>query len=282
MQNTVSVIIPTYNRASLLVRALNSVLAQTVMPQQIIVLDDGSTDNTAKLLRAFAPVVQYHVISHQGVSTARNAAVSFATENWLAFLDSDDVWLPHKLERQLALLDANPTAVLCHTEEIWIRHGRRVNPMRKHKKQGGDVYDLSLQRCMISPSTVLLRKDVFAAMGGFDPSLAACEDYALWLKICAKYPVLLCEQALAVRYAGHAGQLSQAYPAMDRFRVQALLKLLKQTNLSAAQYQATYQVFVQKISILIQGAQKRGLVTDVAYYQSLLSSAEASSTTDKV
>ena len=273
--DSITVIIPTYNRATLLSRALDSVLAQTLRPLQIIVVDDGSTDTTAHLLRSYQSAhpnfnIQYVLQEHAGVSRARNCGARAARTRWLAWLDSDDEWLPDKLATQVAALNAHPSMRLCHTEEIWMRHGRRVNPMRKHKKPGGDIYLLSLERCMMSPSSVLMQKSLWHEMGGFDEDLPACEDYALWLRISAQYPVLLCDTPLLIRYAGHADQLSRHYPAMDRFRMQALMRMLDADILDLDKLKATRSMLQHKLLILYNGACKRAQSDDAAYYADCL------------
>ncbi|MCK5795862.1 MAG: glycosyltransferase, partial [Deltaproteobacteria bacterium] len=180
---------------------------------------------------------------------------------WIALLDSDDTWLPTKLERQVRALAASPGHRLCHTGERWIRRGRRVNPMKKHEKAGGDIFLRCLPRCVISPSSALLSRELFDEVGFFDTSLPACEDYDLWLRICAREPVLFVDEPLVVKYGGHDDQLSRRYYGIDRFRVAALEKLLTgsdATYLSAAQREAARVTLVEKLDIFIAGAEKRG------------------------
>lgn len=252
---TVSVIIPTWNRAPLLVRALDSVLAQRRPPDEIIVVDDGSSDATATLIRRHYPQVRYLAQANRGVSAARNTGIRAARGDWLALLDSDDAWQPHKLERQLAALP--PAAVLSHCDELWLRRGVRVNPMRKHAKAGGWIYARCLPRCVISPSAVLLRRAVLATVGLFDETLPACEDYDLWLRLSARFPVHFLAEPLVIKHGGHADQLSQRYPAMDRFRVRALEKMLASGILNAADRHATLTTLIAKLAILETGARKR-------------------------
>ncbi len=253
---TVSVIIPSYNRAQTLARALDSVLAQTLPPDEIILVDDGSTDDTARLLQQY-PQVQRLYQENQGVSAARNAGIRAATGDWIALLDSDDAWLPAKLAQQLqALQHTDQPYRLCHSEEIWIRNGVRVNAMRKHAKSGGWIFTRCLPLCVISPSAALLHRSLFDDYGFFDTHLPACEDYDLWLRICAHEPVLFVDQALVVKYGGHADQLSRHDWGLDRFRVQALQKLLAHGQLDAQQTAAVRRTLIEKTDILLKGALK--------------------------
>ncbi|MDE2825547.1 MAG: glycosyltransferase family 2 protein, partial [Gemmatimonadota bacterium] len=216
----VSVVIPTYNRADRLPSAIRSVLEQTAPPAEIIVVDDGSTDGTPALVRTF-PGVRYLRQENQGVSAARNHGIGAAKHDWIALLDSDDEWLPGKLERQWGALERDPRYRFCHTDEIWIRKGRRVNPMKKHAKYGGHIFHHCLPLCVISPSSALIHRDLFERFGMFDPELPVCEDYDLWLRICAREPVLYVDEPLLLKYGGHEDQLSRAYWGMDRFRIRA-------------------------------------------------------------
>ncbi len=253
----VSVVIPTYNRRGTLGRALDSVLEQTHPVHEVIVVDDGSTDGTAAWLREQYP--QVHVIeqSNHGVSAARNHGIRVSSGQWLAFLDSDDAWLPKKLELQLKALDADPQMRLCHTEEIWIRNGRRVNQMKKHQKSGGWIFERCLELCCISPSSALLKREVFEELGDFDESLPACEDYDLWLRICAREPVLYLETPLINKYGGHEDQLSRLHPAMDRFRIQALEKIADSEDVDPDKRRLARLEMKKRLEILILGARKR-------------------------
>lgn len=252
----ISLIIPTHDRAHTLPRTLDSVLAQTRPADEIIVIDDGSTDGTETLIRSRYPQVAYRRQPNRGVSAARNHGIRIATGDWIALLDSDDAWQPRKLERQLATLTQD--ARIAHCDEIWIRNGVRVNPMRKHAKAGGRIYRHCLPLCAISPSAVLIHGEVFEYIGLFDESLPACEDYDLWLRITARWPVHYLDEPLVIKHGGHADQLSRRHPAMDRFRVRALEKMLADDVLSEADRRATLATLVDKLAILEQGARKRG------------------------
>lgn len=264
----ISVVIPVFNRRELVGRAISSVLGQTRPPHEIIVVDDASGDGTADLVRRrFPDVVLLENRRNRGVSHARNLGVRRAEGDWIAFLDSDDEWLAGKLERQIALLSEKPEVPLCHCEEIWVRNGVRVNPRRKHRKRGGDLFMDCLALCVISPSAALLRRELFDALGGFDESLPACEDYDLWLRICARHEVGFVPQPLLVKYGGHADQLSRRYWGMDRFRVAALKRLLDREKLDAARREAVVETMIGRLEILEHGARKRGRNAEAALWR---------------
>ncbi|MEM7357886.1 MAG: glycosyltransferase family A protein [Pseudomonadota bacterium] len=253
-----SVIIPTFNRAELLPRALQSVLSQE-LPEyidslEVIVVDDGSDDQTEKLLTRQFPQVNYIKQTQSGVSSARNRGLEAASGEWIALLDSDDEWLPKKLVRQFDVLLETGLQV-CHTEEIWIRNGVRVNQMKKHQKAGGWIFQKCLPLCAISPSSVVIHKSVFDRIGVFDEQLPACEDYDLWLRLCAVYEVAYVETPCINKYGGHDDQLSRQFWGMDRFRVLALEKILQQP-LAEEQHEAALAMLEQKLAILLAGAHK--------------------------
>ncbi len=266
----VSLIIPTFNRCSTLNRALTSVLQQTILPDEIIVIDDGSTDATAQMISREFPQVNYIAQGNKGVSAARNRGIQLAQGDWLAFLDSDDTWLPEKLTTQLHALKKSPKLKICHSDEIWIRNGVRVNAMHKHKKSGGWIFKQCLPLCAMSPSAVMIHRSVFDDVGLFDESLPACEDYDLWLRISAKYPVLFIEQALINKYGGHDDQLSHQYWGMDRFRIQALEKIIAQPGLSHENKKDAIQMLLKKARIFKNGALKRGKIESALLYQTII------------
>ena len=191
----ISVIIPTYNRETVLPRAITSVLAQKGADFELIIVDDGSTDSTNNFIESRSPFPVPRVFhqENKGPAAARNLGIKHAQGEWIAFLDSDDEWKPGKLKAQLKFFEENPEYFICQTEEIWIRNGTRVNPMKKHQKFGGWIFEKCLPLCVVSPSAVMMRRKLFGEVGLFDESLPACEDYDLWLRIAAKYPIVLIE-----------------------------------------------------------------------------------------
>lgn len=266
---SVAVVIPTYNRAHLIRRAIKSVIAQTRCPDEIIVVDDGSTDNTESLLTSEFPDIRYIKQDNQGVSAARNTGIRQSTAQWIAFIDSDDEWLPSKLEKQCKALATDAESLICHTNEIWIRDGRRVNPMKKHNKSGGWIFRHCLPLCAMSPSSIVINRSLFDRVGLFDEMLPACEDYDLWLRITAGYSVLFVDEALMIKYGGHQDQLSRKYWGMDRFRIAALRNILQSGLLKPADEKAAREMLVEKAKIFIKGARKRNRYAEEAYYLSL-------------
>ena len=266
----ISVVIPSYNRCDLLKRALLSVYSQTWVPTDVTVIDDGSTDGTKAMLCQEFPQANYCYQENLGVSAARNLGIRQTTGDWLAFLDSDDEWLPEKLDRQKAALAANPEYRICHTEENWIRNGIQVEVPKKYAKTGGWIFSHCLPLCAISPSTVLIQRSVFADIGLFDSQLPACEDYDLWLRITARYPVLLLEQPQINKHGGHEDQLSIAFWGMDRFRISALQKIIDAGQLSEQNRLAAVNMLIKKAGIYLNGVTKRGKIEEADYYRQLI------------
>ncbi len=266
----ISIIIPIWNRVTLISRAIDSVLAQTHLPDEIIVVDDGSTDNTSDMINRQYPQVRLLFQENKGVSSARNLGIKAAQGEWIAFLDSDDEWKPEKIDKQMKTILDNPDHLICHTNETWVRHGVRVNPMQKHQKHGGYIFQRCLPLCIISPSSVMIHRSVFDDVGVFDESLPACEDYDLWLRICAKYPVLYLNEELITKHGGHTDQLSHAHWGMDRFRITALEKIITNPSLNQDDRDAAIATMLKKIRIYLAGATRHGNTEHVTQFKSLL------------
>ncbi|HKY63186.1 MAG TPA: glycosyltransferase family A protein [bacterium] len=252
----VTAVIPTYNRLEMLGEAVESVRRQSLPPRQLIVVDDGSTDGTWDWLQSQKGLIALRQ-DNRGPAAARNLGAAAAETEYLAFLDSDDLWLPPKLETQTAFLEENPECRFCQTEEIWYRNGARVNPMKKHAKPSGQVFEACLSRCLISPSGVMFRREFFVELGGFDESFEVCEDYELWLRASLASPFRTLEEPLVLKRGGHLDQLSRAHWGMDRFRVEALEKLLRQETLAPHQRAKVIEELARKLEILSNGFQKR-------------------------
>ena len=266
----VSVIVPTYNRADRLERALNSIVNQTYQDFELIVVDDGSTDKTYQLMKSFPKAQYFYIKKNSGVSKARNVGLAFAKGELICFLDSDDLWKEKKIQIQSLWLENNKDSQICYTDEIWVRNGVRVNPMNRHRKYSGDIFRHCLGLCIVSPSSVMIRAKLFDEIGNFDESLPACEDYDLWLRIASKYAFHFIEEPLIIKYGGHSDQLSRKYWGMDRFRVVALKKLLDQNSLDKEKLKLTRSVFLEKCSILIKGFEKRGKKEEESFYRELV------------
>lgn len=265
----VSVIVPTHNRARLIGRALRSIQAQTAGVLEIIVVDDGSTDGTGELIRTEFPAVRYLQQAQAGVSAARNRGIDAARGTWIALLDSDDEWLPAKIARQWSRLAAEPELRVCHTDEMWIRNGVRVNAMKKHAKRGGWIFRQCLPLCAMSPSSILIHHEVFDRIGFFDEALPACEDYDLWLRITARFPVQFVAEPLIRKYGGHEDQLSRRHWGMDRFRIQALEKVLASGVLNDEDRAAAAATCAAKAALFAQGALKRGNIEIARHYRQI-------------
>ena len=268
-QIRLSVIIPTYNRAALVREAVASVLAQSFRDFEVVVVDDGSSDHTVEALAPYAEQVRLRRRENRGgVSAARNTGIAAARGEWLAFLDSDDLWLPEKLARQMAYLAEHPERQICQTEETWVRRGVRVNQPRTHRKIGGRLFFPSLERCMVSPSAVLLHRRLIELHGGFDEDLRAAEDYDLWLRLSWRYEIGLVSEPLVIKRGGHADQLSGQW-GIDRYRIRALLKLLQDPELPASEAEAVRRVLARKCAIFAAGCEKRGKIAEADFYRSL-------------
>lgn len=259
LSDSITVIIPTYNRAHTIIRCLDSVIQQTFLPKhfEIIVVDDGSNDDTQSVLRNYQHIQRIRVLqqSNQGVSSARNLGIKSAKYTWIAFLDSDDYWMPHKLYKQMQKLLCEKNLV-CHTEEIWIRNGKRVNQCKHHKKTGGFTFTDNLPLCAMSPSSIIIHRDVFDVVGVFDEKLPACEDYDLWLRITAIFKISYVTDPCIYKTGGHTDQLSRKFVAMDRFRILALAKILKSKVLDLDQIESTKKMLLKKANIYLKGCVK--------------------------
>lgn len=252
----VSVVIPTHNRLQTLKEAISSALEQTLLPLEIIVVDDGSTDGSSDWLENQPLPVSFLCQPNHGVSHARNRGIEKARGQWIAFLDSDDYWHKNKLEKQYKALRSEQGHRLCHCDEIWIRNGKRINPKHKHQKRGGYIFEHCLPLCAISPSAVIMHRDLFYDHGLFDESLPACEDYDLWLRVTSQEAVSYVDEMLLTKTGGHADQLSQRYAIMDQFRIKSLDKLLKDNKLDFNKRESATTMLLTKLDIVMKGARK--------------------------
>lgn len=259
----ISAIIPTYNRKELLQRAIQSVFTQTHPVDELLIIDDGSTDDTSDYianLRPVAPVpLRYHFQANSGAAAARNTGVGIAFGDLLCFLDSDDHWSRDKIDIQHRAMQEQPDYLISHTRETWYRDGKRVNQKKKHDPPHGDVFARSLGMCVVGMSTVMVRKELFNRFGGFDPTLICCEDYDLWLRVSCKVPFLLIPQPLTIKDGGREDQLSALHRmGMDRYRIQALCSLLESQVLTMDQYEKARDEVGKKCRIYGNGCIKHG------------------------
>jgi glycosyltransferase involved in cell wall biosynthesis len=268
----ISVIIPTYNRDKVILRAIESVLKQTYLNFEIIIIDDGSTDKTELLLNNLVSKnqIQYYKTENLGVSHARNLGVSKSSGDWIAFLDSDDEWLPHKLQTQIEYLETNPHLQIVYGQEIWMRNGLRVNQKKIHQKYGGWIFDKCIQQCFIAPSSTMLTKNLFIEMGQFDLDFLVCEDYDLWLKISSKFEIGFIEKPIIIKYGGDEDQLSTQFKAMDYWRIKALVNILKTRSLPQDDRQKVIKFIIEKSQHLLLGFQKHGHISKADEMEQLL------------
>ncbi|WP_415716636.1 glycosyltransferase family 2 protein [Maridesulfovibrio sp.] len=253
-----SVIIPTYNRAELICRAVDSVLGQTFVDFECLVIDDGSTDGTVEKLAKYndsriKPLWQ----ENSGVSAARNFGIDESRGQFIALLDSDDEWVPEKLLKQIQFMEDGGFEI-SQTDEIWVRKGKRVNQCKKHEKPEGMFFERSLAMCMISPSCVIFSRKFWDEIGPFDEKLPACEDYDLWLRAGVKYPVGLLRERLTVKYGGRPDQLSNSVGCLDLYRIYAIVKLLNAEILSSEERVQALDELQRKAGFYIGGCRKRG------------------------
>lgn len=255
---SVSVILPTYNRAHVLDRAMQSVLEQTWTNFELLVIDDGSTDHTAQLLAKYSdPRLRRIYQENKGVSAARNVGIAASTGEFIALLDSDDYWLPQKIASQLDFMSQGPWQI-SQTNEVWIRNNVRVNPGSKHAKQAGWFLQDSLQLCLISPSCVMFTRKLWDDLGPFDEGLPACEDYSLWLRVGLRYPVGLLPKNLTVKTGGHSDQLSRSFIGIDLYRIYAMLDVLKTMQMTVEQKSLVILALQERVRIYARGCVMHG------------------------
>jgi len=266
-----SVIIPTYNREKFIEKAISSVLKQTFHDFELIIIDDGSDDQTFTLINKFSDKRLTYIRQHnKGVSAARNRGIGLAKGKMIAFLDSDDYFSPQKLQVASKYIDTFPNYSIFHTEEIWYRNGELLNQKKIHQKPDDNVFENALPLCCISISTAVINKRIFDEIGTFDEKMPACEDYDFWLRATALYPVKLITEALTVKAGGHPDQLSKKFPAMDSFRIYAINKLIESSTLNNTQRNAAIKELKRKCWIYIQGAQKRNKTREINYFTHLM------------
>jgi len=272
----VSVIIPTYNRASFLKEAIASVFDQEYFRRpggenalELLVVDDGSDDQTRAVVESFGRAVAYLYQPHRGVSAARNFGLRRSGGEFIAFLDSDDLWKKEKIGTQISFLRAFPEAKVCYTEEIWLRRGIRLNPHKKHQKPSGWIFDRVLPLCLLSLSSCLFRREVFSEVGHFDETLPVCEDYDFGIRLASRQAIYLIPAPLLIKRGGHPDQLSRQHWGMDRFRVLALEKALG-LDLEPWQRGLVENELVRKCRILISGFENRGNSDGAEPYRELI------------
>ncbi len=193
----ISIIIPTFNRRDYITIALDSVLKQTYKDYEIIIIDDGSNDDTKEVLKSYQGNIRYFYQDNSGIPTTRNKGIREARGDYIAFLDSDDYWLPEKLERQIECFSKNPHYGMVATRCSSISPDGRLREKNRPGKSGLVLIDL-FKANFIRTSSAMIKKECFDTVGMFDESLPECEEYDLWLRIARKYPVGFINDPLAV------------------------------------------------------------------------------------
>ncbi len=259
----ISVVIPTYNRAAFIGKAIASVLEQRFACSEIIIVDDGSTDETSEIVRQIsrsaAVPLRYFYQGNKGVSAARNAGIAEAQHDLICFLDSDDQWAPRKLELQLTAMEQQSQYLISHTREVWYRQGKQVNQKKKHVPPHGDIFQRALRMCVVGMSTVMVRRELFARYGLFAEDMLCCEDYDLWLRVGRKEEFLLVDEPLTLKDGGRSDQLSAVHRlGMDTWRIHSLCSLLDNASLSSEQYALAFTELERKCRIYGKGCIKHG------------------------
>lgn len=271
MKKNTSIIIPTYNRAPFLKKALDSVMAQTYRDFELIVVDDGSQDNSREIISAYGKKIRYIYQDNKGPACARNTGIKNAGGEYMAFLDSDDSWAKEKLKVQIETMRENPQFLVSHTQEIWYRHGEMLNQKKKHTKYSGYIFDKCLPLCAVGMSTIMAKKELFEKIGLFDESLPCCEDYDLWLRASVEYPFLLIDKPFTIKDGGRTDQVSHIHAVgIDKFRIKSIANLLEHANnLSPQQKKIALHELEKKCRIYGQGCVKHGKIEEGKTYLSL-------------
>lgn len=261
----VSVIVPTCNRREMLVRALRSVSRQTQRCEEIVVIDDASTDGSREYIEACfnlgaSPVIRwFHLPSNQGPAAARNFGIRQSRCELVAFLDSDDHWEPQKLQHQAEAMECFPQYLISHTREKWLRRGQHRKQKSRQIPRHGEIFSHCLELCVVGMSTVMVRREIFASIGLFDEGMRCCEDYDFWLRVSSRYPFLLVDEELTIKEGGREDQLShQQRVGMDRLRIGSLTRLVQSGVLTAEQREQALQRLRQKCEIYGKGCCKHG------------------------
>lgn len=258
-----SVIIPTYNREHFLKISLESVLTQTFRDFELIIVDDGSTDNTKKIVKNYkSKKVKYFYQKNKGPAAARNLGIKKAKGQFLCFLDSDDRLRSQKLQKTAEYIKKFPDYKIFHTEELWYRNLKYLPQKKIHKKPDGFAFSNALKICCISLSTAAISRQVFSKVGVFDEDFAVCEDYEFWLRATLFYLVKLIPYYLTIKEGGHSCQQSQK-KGLDKYRFLALYKLIKSFDLPPLFLKDAIKNLEKRARIYSQGAKKRKKIKEI-------------------
>jgi len=250
----------------MLAEAVQSVLSQTYENIELIVADDGSAQRPLDGIIGSDARLKYLPGPPRGAAAARNRGIRASTGEYVAFLDSDDLWNRKKLEHQLAAMIENPQAGLCYTDEIWLKDGKWLNQKKRHKKWGGWIFPFCLPLCIVSLSSAFFPKHVLDEIGPLNEGLPVCEDYEYWVRLSLRYQTVFLPQRLVTKRGGHEGQLSEKYWGIDRFRIKALVGILQHETLSPVQKEITANEIERKCHVVAGGARKRGFAERTDHY----------------
>jgi len=268
--NPATVIIPTHNRSLFIERAILSVSEQSYPSVELIVVDDGSTDDTrirvAELAHQVRVPLCYIYQDNQGPASARNTGIRAASSDLICFLDSDDRFLPDKISIQVkALLDSG--GLISHTKEIWYRRGNLLKQKKKHQPPEGSIFQNCLRMCVVGMSTVMVRRELFELHGWFDEAFPCCEDYDYWLRVSTNESFHLVNVPLTIKDGGREDQLSVIHRmGMDRYRIKSIVNLLESGCLTTEQYILAVNELVCKCRIYGNGCLKHGKADEGHHY----------------
>jgi len=228
----VSVIIPTYNAARYLSDAIDSVLAQTYDEFEIIVVDDGSTDETPGVVNKYDSRVCYLSQQNAGVAAARNRGISESKGKYIAFLDADDTWFPNKLEKQMAVLAASEGSRVCYSAFLEVTQDLSPVGVRRSLRHSSAIEDLLLRGNVIgSICTVVAERELFEKLGGFDATLSQCADWDMWVRMGTETEFLYLDDVL-VTYRQHGTNMSRNAALLETDSLRVLDKGFEMTGLA--------------------------------------------------
>jgi glycosyltransferase involved in cell wall biosynthesis len=291
----VSVVVPTHNKKEMVTEAIESVLAQSYRDCELIVVDDGSTDGTPlhvfstfgaqpeaiEILSKMNPnavrpfshsfahdgiPIQYHYIANRGLSAARNRGIKFAHGSCVAFLEAEDLWNPAHLETHATFHEENDWARVSHIGECHVRDRSRAGKARKAPPASGWIFQQALETSPICISAAMAHRTCFAECGGFDENLPACEDYDLWLRFAARYPIHFLEGTEIVRRSSRFQSSNRSW-TWDRYRVYALEKSFQSGKLNAEQRLLVAEEIVKKCERLVEGFKRQKSEERANFYE---------------
>jgi glycosyltransferase involved in cell wall biosynthesis len=225
----VSVIVPSYNMARFLAQAVESALGQTYQDLEVVIVDDGSTDDTTEVVEQWAGNARVRVVRQKngGLSDARNKGIAAAHGSFVALLDADDIWLPEKLSRQMPLFHGHPEIGVVYSDyERMDGEGRPLPKGPTHMHRGWISAPLLIDN-FVSASTAVVRRQCFERQGGFDISLRTGEDYEMWLRLSVEWQFDFTPEA-TLRYRTWSGQMSRDFRARYATGINIMRKFLEQ------------------------------------------------------